>query len=138
MFCKGAFYLLKEKTVNRQDYAAKRELKKQNRLDAGLISGRFPEVSGMVIHMTYSQKVLNPILMERTINICPDSYAYFNMECMTKSCSNGGFDLTSIIADMVKKHTKSAKGEINCKGEVGVAASGHAFVLYEISIQYKK
>lgn len=92
----------------------------------------------MVIHMTYSQKVSNPILMERTVNVCPNSYAYFNMECMTKSCVNGGFDLTSVIADMVKKHTKSAKGEIDCKGEVGAAAPGHAFVSYAISIRYKK
>jgi hypothetical protein len=47
--------------AHRQDYIKKMELKKQARLAAGVMSDRFPKVSGMVIHMTYFQAT--PILI---------------------------------------------------------------------------
>jgi hypothetical protein len=51
----------------------------------------------MVIHMKYYRKTVNPVLKLRTGNIFPSSYAYFKMKCMSKSCTNGGFELTSVI-----------------------------------------
>ena len=78
--------------IQRQEHLKKIELKKQHRLDAGLVSDGFRRVLGMVIHMTYYHNADNPILMERTVNVFPTSYAYFKMECMTKGCEEGGFD----------------------------------------------
>jgi len=66
--------------VHRQNYVAKAEQDKKNRLFACLVSDRFPWVSSMVINMTYYQKVSNPVLMVRTVNVFPNAYAYFNME----------------------------------------------------------
>lgn len=123
--------------AHRQNYIARMELNKKNRLAAGLVSDMFPEISGMVINMTYYQKGVNPVLMLRTINVLPTGYAYFNMECMIKDCSNGGFNLTSAIADMVKNHKKSGKGTLSCNGNNEALASDHASVSYVISIQYK-
>ena len=40
----------------RQNYLEKVELRKQCRLASGLISEQFPEVSGIVIRMTYYRK----------------------------------------------------------------------------------
>ncbi|PKL49095.1 MAG: hypothetical protein CVV37_07755 [Nitrospira bacterium HGW-Nitrospira-1] len=124
--------------ANRHDYALKMELKKQNNIAAGLVSDRFPGVSGIVIHMTYYQKAAIPILMERTVNIRPASYAYFKMDCMIKGCEGGGFDLTSVVADMVKTHKKVRKGALVCRGNIDALASEHASIGYETVIQYKK
>ncbi|TAL26838.1 MAG: hypothetical protein EPN94_02460 [Nitrospirae bacterium] len=124
--------------AHRQDYIAKMELVKKNRVDAGLVSERFPKVASIIINMTYYQKVANPVLMERTINILPASYAYFNMECMIKDCVNGGFDLTKAISDLIKSHKKSGKGKLVCKGKTSAGSSEHASVSYEINIQYIK
>ena len=88
--------------------------------------------------MTYYQKAANPVLMERTINILPASYAYFNMECMIKDCVNGGFDLTPAISDLIKNRKKSGKGKLVCKGKTSPVSPEHASVSYEISIQYIK
>ena len=96
--------------TNRNNYAAKMALKRQSRSAAGLVSERFPQVLDIVIHMTYYQKGPNPVLMLRTVNIFPASYAYFKMDCVIKGCDGGGFDLTSVVDDMVKTHKRVKKG----------------------------
>jgi hypothetical protein len=114
------------------------ELKKQVNIAAGLVSDRFPAVSGIVIHMTYYRKAAIPLLMVRTLNIYPTSYAYFKMDCMIKSCDGGGFDLTAIVANMVKTRTKVKKGALVCHGNVDAIPSEHASITYETVIQYKR
>lgn len=114
------------------------ESKKQNNLTAGLVSERFPNVSGIQIQMTYYQNGANPVLMERTLNIFPTSYAYFKMDCMIKGCEGGGFDLTPAVADMVKNRKKVKKGALVCYGKTDVPSPDHARIEYKIVMQYNK
>jgi hypothetical protein len=111
---------------------------KQKKIDAGLVSEIYPKVASMVIRMTYYQNMLNPVLMKRTVNVFPDSYAYFDMLCKIKGCENGGFDLTPIIKKMVKGRKKKGKGELTCKGKGDNVKTEHASVSYEINIKFKK
>jgi hypothetical protein len=122
----------------RQNYLERIELKKQHRIAAGLVSECFPEVSAIVLHMTYYQKAINPILMVRTVNYWPSQYAYFNMGCMIKGCIDGGFDLTSVISKMIKIHKKSEKGKFLCNGNIDDLASDHASIAYQITVKYNK
>ena len=124
--------------ANRQHQAAKLELRKQNRIAAGVISERFPDVSGMMIHMTYYQQGANPVLMVRTLNVFPTSPAYFKMDCMIKGCEKGGFDLTPEIGAMIKARKKDKKGSLKCCGKVDTVNAEHASMDYEISIKYAK
>lgn len=124
--------------AHKQNYTTQAELNRQNRLAAGLLSERYPGVSGIVIQMTYFQKGANPVLMLRTINILPTDAAFFNMECVIKGCDGGGFDLTKIIAKMVKTRKKVVKGKLSCCGKVDARALDHASVEYEIGIKYGK
>jgi len=124
--------------AHKQDYIKKMELKKQRRTEAGIVSDRYPDVSGIVINMTYFHEAENPVLMERTINVFPTSTADFIMECMVRGCENGGFDMTPVITKMVKQHKKLAKGDMVCKGKTGARSSGHASISYKVSISYKK
>lgn len=122
----------------KQNYIARMELNKKNRLASGLVSARFPEVANMVIYMTYYQNGANPVLMLRTVNILPKEYAYFKMECMIKGCLNGGFDLTKPVSEMVKNRKKSGKGKLVCKGKCDGVTIDHASIDYEITIEYNK
>ena len=124
--------------MNRRDYVAKRELKNQNNIAAGLVSEQFPSVSGMVIHMTYYRKAVIPLLMVRTLNIFPTSYAYFKMDCMIKDCNGGGFDLTSAVAGMVQAHKKEGQGTLICRGIADTVDSDHASIEYKAVIRYRK
>lgn len=124
--------------TNTRNYLAKKEQKKEERIAAGLVSERFPDVSGIVIYMTYYRGVSDQVLMLRTVKFYPSSYAFFNMECMTKGCVNGGFDLTLMIVNLVKNHKKSGKGKMVCNGTNDKLAPHHSSVSYEINIQYGK
>lgn len=121
----------------KQNYIVRAELSRQKKLASGVLADRYPEVSGIVICMTYYQKG-NSILMLRTINLSPLDAAYFNMECMTKDCVEGGFDLTSVISEMVKARRKAGKGRLVCCGKSDGSPSDHASVAYEIGIQYHR
>jgi hypothetical protein len=122
--------------ASKHNYASRMALKRENQLTAGLISDRFPEVSGITLHMTYLQKGANPVLMVRTVNILPASYAYLKMDCMIKGCEGGGFDLTSIVSEMVKARKTMKKGALSCCGRIDALDSDHASVEYEIVIEY--
>lgn len=124
--------------AQKQNYAVKMDLLKEKRIAAGLVSDRFPEVRGMVIQMTYFRAGLNPVVMLRTINIFPATYAYFNMDCMISGCTGGGFDLSPVIKEMVKKHNRLKKGTLDCKGNNADLASDHARVDYEITIKFNR
>ena len=124
--------------TSKQNYMARMELNRQNRLAMGLLSERFPQVSGILINMTYYQKGANPVLMLRTIHVQPSDSAYFNMDCLIKGCVDGGFDLTSIIGKMVKARKKTAKGKLVCRGKIDTNPLDHASVDYEIEIHYSK
>jgi len=134
----SAFNGVKKVMANKQDYMKKMELKKKRKLEAGIVSDHFPNVSNIIIHMTYFHEAENPVLMERTINVFPTSTADFVMECMVRGCDNGGFDLTPVITKLIKQHKKLAKGDMVCKGKTDTQSSGHANISYKISISYKK
>lgn len=57
------------------------------------------------------------------------------MECMRDECTNGGFDLTSVVSALVKSRKKTVKGKISCCGKNENLAAGHASIAYEITIQ---
>ncbi len=124
--------------THKQKYLEKMELKKSAMHAAGLVSERLPGVSNIVFRMTYHQRTADPILMKRTVNFFPTDYACFRMDCVREGCINGGFDLTPVVAGLVKDHKKSVKGKIVCSGRSENLRLGHASISYEVSIQYNK
>ncbi len=114
------------------------EEKRLKNVEAGLVSERFPTVSTIVIHMTYYRKAVIPLLMVRTVNMVPDTYAYFKMDCMVKGCSDGGFDLTPVVLNMVKSGKKASRGSLKCHGNIDALPSSHASIDYEAVIEYQE
>jgi len=112
--------------------------KTQQRLDAGLISRRFPEVSSIVVDMKHHREGITAILLLRTLNFSSDSHAYFHVECLNRDCRDctEGFDLEHVVAAMVRSHAFSREGELDCKGN-GLT-SGHVNINYKVTIQYNE
>lgn len=121
--------------TNSEKNAARRE-KTQQRLESGLISEHFPKVSSIVIDVTNSYGGINPITVLRTFNFWPNSYAYFNIECLSKGCHDGGFDLHQVITMMIRSHKESGKGEIACEGNN--ISFDHSKFHYKINVRYNK
>ena len=107
--------------------------RKQQKLEAGLVSKYFPEVARIVVGIIYKQKGLaKPIL--RTLNFYPGSCAYFEVSCLSDDCVDGGFDLTQLLTSMVRNRSEEAKGELGCN-DSGPRAN-HSHIAYEVDIQY--
>ena len=106
------------------------------RIEAGLISKRFPEVSSIVVDMRHTRKGMMAHPLLRTLNFSADSHAYFHVECLNKDCKDcmEGFDLDMVIASMVRRHALSREGELDCKGD-GLT-SGHVHIAYKVTIHY--
>jgi hypothetical protein len=128
--------MAQRKTAAAKKYAEDQK-RNQEKIAAGLVSERFPKVSGMVIKMTYFQEMANPVLMVRTVNVFPSSHAYFHMQCAVKECEEGGFDLEPIISRMVRTNKKTAKGDMVCCGHGEKLGKQHASISYEIKIRYR-
>lgn len=116
----------------RQNYLEKKALKDEQKLASGLLSERFPQVLSIIIHVTHMQKAANPVLMKRTMYFYPDTCAYFHIECMKKSCEDGGYDLSPVISNMMRDHKETRKGEMVCDNVNGE----HSSISYEITAEY--
>ncbi len=112
--------------------AARTERLRQ-RLEAGFLAARFPEVASIVVNMTYSQRGVAKTLA-RTLYFFPGSCASFRVDCLNKDCTDGGFDLTHIITGMISSRREASTGELNCEGNG--PSGGHSAIVYKVAIQY--
>ncbi len=119
-----------------QNHQERQELLKKKHAEAGLVSELYPGVSEIVFRLTYYQRSSRPILMIRTLHFLPQDYAYFHMDCMRDECKDGEFDLTAIVADMIRSNKRVIKGKLCCNGMT--VPPGHASIGYEISVQIAK
>ncbi len=104
----------------------------QQRLEAGSVAEHYPEVAGIVISMTYNQRGAKSIL--RTFNFSPDSYAFFRLDCLSKYCVDGGFDLNQVITAMIRNRRTVTNGTLSCEGNE--PSAGHSDIVYKVAIQY--
>lgn len=114
---------------------AERLERKQQKVDAGLISEKYPDIASVIVFMNYYLKGSVHAIMQRTVNYVPESPAFFRMECMRHDCLDGGFDLQPVIKTMTKGRQKSGKGELLCKGNESPC---HERIDYSITIEYNR
>lgn len=119
-------------SANSKKNAARIE-RQQRKLDAGSMVAKFPEVTGIVINMIYSQRGILKSL-PRVVNFFPGSSALFRIDCLNKGCVSGGFDLTQVITGMIRNRRKAAKGDLSCEGDG--PSDDHSNITYEVAIQY--
>ncbi len=112
---------------------AARAIRQQRKQDAGFMADQFPGVASIVIKMTYNQTGLLKAL-PRVVNFFPGSYAVFRVDCLNRECDNGGFDLTTVITQMIKAHKKAFKGDLGCEG--ARPSPDHSTIAYKVSIRY--
>ena len=97
------------------------------------MSGRFPEVSSVVVTMNYRRERASSSIL-RTLHFNPSSPAFFKVSCLGEGCDSGGLDLNPVIARRVKARAKTAKGELLCENrDPGVV---HAQVDFSVAITY--
>jgi hypothetical protein len=109
----------------------------ERKAEAGLVSERYPRVERIVLNMTYYQGVHIPVLMERTVNFFPTSFAYFRMQCFNNGCESGVFDLEPVIAKLVRKGEKGNRGTMQCSECTHLPKGERGSISYSITVLYK-
>jgi hypothetical protein len=105
----------------------------QLKRDAGCVVKHFPDVAEIVIHMTYyNDRGMKSML--RTFCFSPGSYAFFRLDCLSKSCVDGGFDLTHVITTMIRKRSAETSGKLHCEGND--PSGDNVNISYEVAIHY--
>ncbi|MBI4689450.1 MAG: hypothetical protein HY754_04160 [Nitrospirae bacterium] len=105
----------------------------QQKVNAGFVDKQYPEVASIVISMSYNQRGILKSL-PRIVNFFPSSYALFRVDCLSKGCTDGGFDLSQVITSMIRNRRAVTNGKLNCEGN-GISAD-HSDIIYEVTIQY--
>lgn len=117
--------------MNNRKNEARLDRQRQRR-EAGSVHEHFPEVAGIVVSMTYSQGGTKSI--RRTVNFSPGSDAYFIINCLSRDCVDGGFDLTQVITTLIRTRGAAVKGSLSCEGND--PPTGHSSIVYEVAIRY--
>jgi hypothetical protein len=105
----------------------------QERIDSGFLSKHYPEVESIVISMIYNQRGIGKPI-HRIVNFSPGSYAFFKINCLSRGCDDGGFDLSHIINGMVRNHRESAKGKLTCESDR--LPVNHSDIEYDILMKF--
>jgi len=109
-----------------------REKRNRQRLEAGLISDRFPSVARIVVTVNYRREKYSSVL--RTLNFSPESPAFFRISCLGEGCEDGGLDLTRVIRGMIRRRERTASGELRCDNRDPEVV--HAGADYKVAITY--
>ncbi len=117
-------------------------LKQQERISAGLIKDKYPNVKSISIKRTFiddAGKKLTNSSKDWGVRI-DTADAIFNMDCPLYECVDGGFDLTKDITEMMKNGIMHIAGEQTCPGWQDEERVGNFHCLtqlqYEIDIEY--
>lgn len=118
-------------------------LKQQSRLLAGKIKDKYSEVKSIKIKRKYVDfDTDNEFIKKPEIWNVPvkTAYALFEIKCPMYECIDGGFDLKSVIARIIKNKTTHKKGAKTCPGWQDQERVGKhrcmTKLLYEVDVEY--
>ena len=106
------------------------EARRQQEIEAGLVSERFPKVKMIRVEVRFHDAT-GAQVQRRIRDLPPDAYAIFEMKCPLDSSP---LDLKPIVMKMVHDRERKKSGELKCAGSQGDAQHSAAF---QIEIEYR-
>ena len=106
------------------------EARRQQEIEAGLISDRFPQVRKIRLEVEFHDST-GARVQRRCRDLLPESYALFDMKCPLDSTP---FDLHPVVAKMISGRTKKQAGQVQCQGSQ--SDTDHS-VSYQIEIDFR-
>src|SRR5437867_13144055 len=107
------------------------EARRQQELEAGLISERFPQVKKIRLEVRFHD-ASGAQVQRRIRDLPPDAYAIFEMKCPLDAAP---LDLKNIATRMIHDREKKKSGEVKCAGS---QTDTHHIATYQIEIEYSR
>jgi hypothetical protein len=107
------------------------EARRQQELDAGLLSERFAQVKKVRLEVEFHDST-GARVQKRCRDLTPEAYAIFEMKC---PLDTSPFDLGNVVARMVGERSKERTGEVKCAGS---RSDNEHTINYRIEIEYQR
>jgi hypothetical protein len=82
----------------------------------GTISELYPEIARILLFAAFEEADSESEPNYQQIIFTPQSEAIFRLDCSREECVGGGFDLTKVVAEMVKNRESRVHGKLACEG----------------------
>ncbi|WP_341917941.1 hypothetical protein [Hydrocarboniphaga effusa] len=107
-----------------------RERRQRGYAASRTISERFPRVRELVFELRFKGEAGKPLLSPYKQIYTGDMQAFFELQCPSRECAGGGFDLSTAADRAAGSHDGISHGLIKCRG----VAQGSACV---VELQYE-
>jgi hypothetical protein len=101
---------------------------------------RFPQVERLVVDMAFTDVRQTGRYSAQMRSFSPSAKAFFAIACPRTLCLDGGFDLDSIVLDLLGSGQTASTGILECRGWVDPTRPEHARCLlrmhYRIQVVY--
>lgn len=93
-----------------------REQRQRNYVSAVTVSTQFPQVATVALELRFTTGDNKPLLSPYSQIYTADMQAFFELQCPSRDCSRGGFDLRTAVARAVQSRDKQGQGRLQCGG----------------------
>lgn len=97
-------------------YERQKQIHNQEYLRSHLLREKYPEVTGLVIKMSFKDYDERSNHKPEQMEFSQESKAFFKIACPYYECVSGGFDFSSAIDELVTSHLDKLDGTITCQG----------------------
>ncbi|HEY6837646.1 MAG TPA: hypothetical protein VI389_02770 [Geobacteraceae bacterium] len=79
----------------------------------------YPDVRRLLLFIAFQEADAESEPNYQQIIFTPETEALFRFDCSRDQCMGGGFDLTPIVADLMKNKEVRVQGQLSCEGALG-------------------
>lgn len=107
---------------------------------ASAIKELFPKVALLIVKYTFYADGGAKMIKNDKTEYKPQDKAFFRINCVQRECVKGGYDLLTVIADILNANQENRHDRLFCKGWQDMERIGKYHCLYElhydITVQY--
>lgn len=107
-----------------------RERRQRGYAASKTVSERFPRLRELVFELRFRAVDNKPLLSPYKQIYTGDMQAFFELQCPSRECTGGGFDLSTVASAAACSHDGISRGLLQCRG----VAQGSACV---VELQYE-
>ena len=97
-------------------YKQERDTRRRAYLSAPSLREKFPRVEQVALELTFSDPSGVGKHSPQTHMLGPAARAYFEVACPCSECLAGGFDLSTVISEMLARGRTKVSGKLSCHG----------------------
>lgn len=91
------------------------------------LSELYPDLGRLLLFIAFEEADSESEPNYQQLIFTPETQAIFRFDCSREECVGGGFDLTEIVAEMVRNKESRVQGNLECEGTLG--SGGHRCAL---------